>query len=63
MPSVRIKLDLTNDAFVENAEEIGRVIDTAAHAVNRARAAGRSDTVALFDINGNRVGEVRYTHR
>lgn len=60
VPSIDIKINLANAAFEDNPEEINRIFATAAFAMARMRRAQRSDTISLFDVNGNRVGHVSY---
>ncbi len=60
---VTIDFDTGNAAFEDNPQEVARVLASATFAISRALRANRSDSVSLFDLNGNRVGKATFTTR
>lgn len=60
---VEIKIDCDNAAFEDNmSQEVARILDTAKAHLKRMHAVMDDDySVALRDINGNKVGFVRLT--
>jgi len=58
---LRIEIDTGNAAFAESNEaaELARILHLLAERIERNGAPMAGEPVALWDINGNRVGECR----
>jgi len=52
MSNIVIKINTDNQAFVDETQEIKRILS------NDINKIGIQDFVVLFDINGNRVGTI-----
>ncbi len=57
-----LEIDCSNAAFTDDGEscehEVARILDDLSHRIYRGE---RFDCVVLRDINGNKVGEARFT--